>query len=121
MKVSDKVADLHAIARRCPIAALVLSDPQGSRFHLLFLGGGPEQIDRETAASIAAGLTKEAGLVALTRDGQFESLAKTGFSGTITRASAVFILSLLEELKTRKQREVETLEKLAELQDPRQA
>jgi hypothetical protein len=121
MKISDRAEDVYDIAKRCPVAALVLSDPQGNRFGVMFLGGGPEQIDRETAASIAAGLTKEAGVLGLTNDGELQSLAKTGFSGTITRAAADFILTLLEELKTRKQREIETLEKLADLRDPRQA
>jgi hypothetical protein len=118
MTISDKPEDIYALAGRCPLAALVLADPTGARFHVLTLGSGTAQIEKETTLSIERGLTEQAGVVCVNSDDQLESVAKTGFSSTILRASAVFLYALLDA--QRKQRkEVSELEEIARLVDPR--
>jgi hypothetical protein len=118
MTISDKPEDIYAVAGRCPIAASVLSDPKGDRFHVLFLGKEKEEADREVTESIAAGLTRQAGVLGLNREGQFESVAKPGFSSAISRASVVFLLALIQE-HNRQNTEVAELERIAGLMDPR--
>jgi hypothetical protein len=114
MTISDNPKDVYALAGRCPIAAIVLADPTGARFHVLTLGSGMEQINKETAMSIERGLTQQAGLVAMTREGQIEIVSKLAFQDTMLRASMAFRAAIFEY-----QSELRELERIAGLADPR--
>jgi hypothetical protein len=118
MTISENPNDIYELARRCPIAALVLADPTGARFHVLTLGSGMAQIEKETAQSLERGLTQQAGLVAMTREGQIESVSKPGFQCTIARAAIVFRVAILN-YQIAERAEVRELEKMARLVDPR--
>jgi hypothetical protein len=114
MTISDSPKAVYELAQRCPLAALVLADPTGARFHVLTLGSGMEQIEKETALSLERGLTQQAGLVAMTREGQIESVSKPGFQDTMVRASMAFRAAIFEY-----QSELRELERIAGLADPR--
>src|SRR4051812_37357812 len=118
MLVSEKPEAIYELARRCPIAALVLADPTGMRFHVLTLGSGMEQIEKEMALSLERGLTQQAGLVAMTREGAIESVSKPGFQCTIARAAIAFRVAILK-FQIAERAEVRELEKMARLVDPR--
>lgn len=114
MTISDKPEAVYEVARRCPIAALVLADPKGDRFHVMFLGQGTKQTEEETTASLAAGLSQQAGVLGITREGELQSVAKMGFSDTILRASDVFLYALVDRNR-RRRKEIAELERIARL------
>ena len=117
MRISEKNEDIFAVALRSPICASVLADPTGEKIHVLFLGS-PGHSDEEITALANRGLTKHVGIVALNKAGQFESVAKPGFSSAVNRASVVFLYTLLQE-RNRQNTEVEELKRIAGLMDPR--
>jgi hypothetical protein len=114
MTVSDKPEDIYAVAARCLLAAIVLSDPKADKIRVLCLGNGQEHTERETAVAIAAGLTKQAGVLGLTATGELQAVAKPGFEWAMARASVVFREAILEY-----KREIAELERIAGLMDPR--
>jgi len=117
MTVTDDKEIFYAVASRSPICASVLADPTGEKIHILFLGGEGHS-DAEILALADHGLTKHVGIVAMNRDGQFESVAKPGFAASVVRAGEAFLYTLRQE-RDRQSAEVAELKRIAGLMDPR--
>jgi hypothetical protein len=114
MKISDKPEDVYALAGRCPHAASVLSNADGSRIALLHLS--EDHSEKEIFRLADAGLNVQAGVVALNADMKFESVCLPCFELPVIRAGVLFMQSLKTQYE---QREIAELEKLLKLEDPR--
>jgi hypothetical protein len=114
MTVTDSKEVFYAVAGRCPYAASVLSNADGSRIALLHLS--EDHSEAEIFRLADAGLNVQAGVVALNSKMQFESVCLPGFELPVIRAGVLF----MESLKNQYERsEVAELEKLLKLEDPR--
>jgi hypothetical protein len=114
MTVTDSKEVFYALAVRCPHAASVLSNADGSRIALLHLG--EDHSENEIFRLADAGLNVQAGVVALNTDMKFESVCLPGFELPVIRAGVLFMQSLKTQYE---QREIAELEKLLKLEDPR--
>jgi hypothetical protein len=108
LTVTDNKEVFYAIAKRCPIAASVLSDPEGKRIALLYLDH--QHTEREIFSLADVGLNKIVGLVAVNREGNLESVSQPGFIRAVSHAAAVFT-----EAIEKARREVAELERLMQL------
>jgi hypothetical protein len=108
MTVTDNKEVFYATAKRCPIAASVLSDPEGKRIVLLYLDH--QHTEKEIFSLANAGLNRIVGLVAVNREGGLESVSQPGFIRTVNHAATVF-----SEAIEKTQREVAELERIAQL------
>ena len=108
MTVTDNKVVFYDTAKRCPIAASVLSDPEGKRIALLYLDH--RHTEKEIFSLANAGLNKIVGLVAVNREGNLESVSQPGFIRAVNHAATVFS----EAIQTA-QREIAELERIARL------
>jgi hypothetical protein len=114
MTVTDSKEVFYSVAGRCLHAASVLSNADGSRIAILHLGG--DHSEKEIFRFADAGLTVQAGVVALNADMKFESVCLPGFELPVIRAGVLFMQSLQTQYE---RSEVAELEKFLKLEDPR--
>src|SRR5438067_9482971 len=112
MTITENKEVFYAIAKRCPIAASVLSDAEGKRIALLYLHH--QHTEQEIFRLADAGLNKIVGLVAVSREGTLESVSQPKFIEAVKHAAMVF-----EKAIETAHREVAELERIAGLMDPR--
>jgi hypothetical protein len=112
LTVTDNKQIFYDVAGRCPIAASVLSDPEGKRIALLYLDH--QHTEKEIFSLANAGLNRIVGLVALNREGTLESVSQSGFIRAVSHATVVFAEAIQQG-----RREIAELERIAGLMDPR--